>query len=96
MIPEMNAALQRILDLDPQMLDWALGDLLSEEELAALKERLAKLKIFLRDLKARNKLIQPNQWNAMTAKGMLDNPVVKVALAGVAAMAAKRFLDKPA
>ena len=30
-----------------------------------------------------------------TAKGMLDNPVVKVALAGVAAMAAKRFLDKP-
>jgi hypothetical protein len=31
-----------------------------------------------------------------TAKGMLDNPVVKVALAGVAAMAAKRLLDKPA
>jgi hypothetical protein len=59
-----------ILDLDPQMLDWALADLLSEAELVALKTRLELLQDYLKGIE--KELLEPDMWNEATSKGMLD------------------------
>jgi hypothetical protein len=61
-----------IIALKPQDLIWLLDDLLDADELAALVTRLKKLQAFLTDLQNKKKLLKPDQWDAATAQGMLD------------------------
>jgi hypothetical protein len=61
-----------ILNLDPELLSMAMADLLSEQELSALLERLNKLKQFLQPLKDTGKLLKPNEWTTAIAQGLLD------------------------
>jgi len=61
-----------ILNLDPELLRMAMADLLTEAEIAALLERLQKLKTFLKPLHDNGQLLKPNQWTPAIAKGLLE------------------------
>ncbi len=63
---------ERIIAVNPEDVKAAVMGLITDDEIAALIERLNKLKQFLSDLKAQNKLLQPTDWNALTAQGLLD------------------------
>ena len=57
------------------MLKVVMQDLLDDSEINALVARLGTLKTHLQDLKGKKKLLEPNQWDDMTAKGLLDEDV---------------------
>jgi hypothetical protein len=56
---------KKILALDPDLLKLAMSDLLTGPEMQALMDRLRKLKEDLRTMESGNKLLEPNQWNAV-------------------------------
>lgn len=58
---------QRILALRPEDLEAALGDLLGDKEMAALLQRLTKIQQELQSAQ----LLDPDQWNDMTAMDMV-------------------------
>lgn len=58
----------RILALRPEDLEAALGDLLSENEMAALIQRLANLQQHLQSAT----LLEPDEWNEVTAQAMME------------------------
>jgi len=59
---------ERIMALRPEDLQAALGDLLSQKEMNALLQRLAKLQQHLQSAK----LLEPDEWNEMTAKALME------------------------
>lgn len=63
---------RKIIDLDPQDLAWALGDLLSPKEIDSLQKRLAELQDYLKELESKEELLEPDQWDKATAVGMLE------------------------
>lgn len=65
---------QRILALRPEDLQAALSDLLSDSEMDALVERLLKLQQELKSVK----LLEPDEWNEMTAKAMVKDHLSKM------------------
>jgi hypothetical protein len=63
---------ERIIAVNPEDVKAAVSGLITDDEITALLERLNKLKTLLSDLKAQNKLLQPTDWNALTAQGLLE------------------------
>ncbi len=61
-----------ILELDPDLLRLAMMDLLTDDEINALLERLQKLKQFLKPLYDTGKLLKPNEWTPAIANGLLE------------------------
>lgn len=53
---------QRILNLDPNLVSMALGDLLTQQEIAMTIARLNILQEHLAQAQSDGKLLQPNQW----------------------------------
>ncbi|XWX03409.1 hypothetical protein VZO05_12945 [Aggregatilineales bacterium SYSU G02658] len=62
----------RIIGLDEKMLRVVMTGVLSDAEIDTLIKRLTKLKTYLADLKGKNQLLTPSQWDAATAQGLLD------------------------
>jgi hypothetical protein len=62
----------KILNLNPELLKLALSDLLTSAEIDAALERLRRLQAHLQQLQSQNALLQPNQWDAAVAQGLLD------------------------
>lgn len=63
---------ERIINLDEKLLRVVMTGVLTDGEIDALIKRLAKLKTYLSDLKNKNQLLTPSQWDAATAQGLLD------------------------
>jgi hypothetical protein len=63
---------EKIIGIDPRLVQLILSDLLSTDELAALNDRLLKLKNALVQMQSGNKLLTPNQWDQLTAKSQID------------------------
>lgn len=61
-----------ILRLDPTVLEAAMMDLLTTEEIDALIDRLKQLQDYLKDLESKNKLLERNQWGKATAQGAFN------------------------
>ncbi|BAN01347.1 eCIS core domain-containing protein [Ilumatobacter coccineus] len=63
---------ERILRLDPNDLRWALGALLSPGEITAALKRLELLKVKLKEVQSAGGFLNPNEWTAEVARGMLE------------------------
>ncbi len=63
---------ERIINLDEKLLRVVMTGVLTDAEIDALVKRLAKLKAHLNDLKSKNLLLTPSQWDAATAQGLLN------------------------
>jgi hypothetical protein len=63
---------ERIINLDEKLLRVVMTGVLTDGEIEALIQRLTKLKTYLSDLKNKNQLLTPSQWDAATAQGLLD------------------------
>ena len=71
-LPYMDRNLaERIRGIDPEMIKYALSDLLKEDEIQAVITRLGKLRSAL-DTMDDSRLLEDDQWNDDTAQGLID------------------------
>lgn len=66
---------EAILNVDVEMLKALMSDLLSEQEINAMIERLRKLQAFLKPLQEKDELLKPEQWTEAIAKNLMEEMI---------------------
>ena len=64
---------EKLINIEPRLVMLILSDVLNGDELAALNDRLLKLKLALAKMQSEGKLLSPTQWDQMTSAAQIND-----------------------